>query len=100
MEAARKERVKVRWAAEVAKLTLGGREAVKAAAPRVHPTVTILAYMRIYGLTQADLAKRLGCSQPTVSDVLYGEFLPDSRLRRAFETVCWIPPAHWDKRLS
>jgi ribosome-binding protein aMBF1 (putative translation factor) len=95
-----KERIKAQRASEVTRLAQGGAEAIRAAASRVPPAVTILAYMRVHGLTQVDLAKRLGCSQSTVSDVLYGEFLPDSRLRRAFEAVCWIPTAHWDKRLT
>jgi hypothetical protein len=96
MGAVQKERAKDRWANEVARVAMGGRDAVKVAAPRAHPVITALAYMRIYGLTQVELAKQLGTTQKTVSLVLNGEVLPDSRLRRAFETVCWIPPARWD----
>lgn len=97
MGAVRKAKVQSRWVGEVARVAMGGERSVRAAASKVHPTITILAYMRIHGLTQSELAKRLGSNQPTVSLVLNGSVLPDSALRQAFQAVCWIPTAHWDR---
>lgn len=82
---------------EVTEVLRGGEAGLRAAAARVHPTVTVLAYMQLNGLTQEQLASKLGTWQTIVSQVLDGSLLPNDRLREAFKAVCWIPVSHWDK---
>lgn len=76
---------------------VSGATTLRAVARVQHPTITILAYLRVEDIGQRELARRLGTSQATVSRLLDGSLVPDSQLRLLLQTVCWIPAELWDK---
>jgi transcriptional regulator with XRE-family HTH domain len=56
---------------------------------RTYPNIT--AYLRATGMTQAELAQRLGRSQPFVSKLINGLTQPTLHEALRIATICRIP---------
>lgn len=52
------------------------------------------------GLSNADLARQLGCSRAHLGKILYGDQKPGRELSTKFTDVLGVPPGAWDAAVT
>lgn len=61
------------------------------------PTNAGAAILRSAGMSHGKIAKAVGCSRPTISQLASGKKLPGAPLREKLAGLLAIPPAAWDQ---